>query len=50
MTAANGKADPVDEFDLLLRKEKQMTRDLRERMRKMMERRRKEEQSAEPGV
>ena len=48
VTAANGKADPVDEFDLLLRKEKQMTRDLRERMRKMMERRRKEEQSAEP--
>ena len=26
VTAANGKADPVDEFDLLLRKEKQMTR------------------------
>ena len=50
VTAANGKADPVDEFDLLLRKEKQMTRDLRERMRKMMERRRKEEQSAEPSL
>ena len=48
VTAANGKADPVEEFDLLLRKEKQITRDLRERMRKMMERRRKEEQSAEP--
>ena len=47
-TAANGKEVPVDEFDLLLRKEKQMTRELRERMRKMMERRRMEEQSAEP--